>query len=325
MTDPTEALTREDAYIEIMLLMAFADGTLQEEEATLLANTVAHRDEFGNLSEQELADAVSRALDRLQGAPSRERLLALRQHLPSEEDRFKATVFAYSILVADGVVAPGETRCLLEIQEAFGLALSAHQAARPARQRRAEVTRARLLQAGLRLFEAEGFHATSSKKIAREAGVAIGSFYNYFQDKKALFLELFQERALAQQQRALEEAGALNVESDPRRLCRLLVSLVETLLAEAEEFHREKLVLRSSESEVRALFEEETARLADLVAAALAAHREQLRVEDPSGAARVVVTVLEETLSRYRLGGALSAEDPRLTELADLVHRYLFR
>ena len=50
-------------------------------------------------------------------------------------------------------------------------------------QKRSEQTRARILEAGKRLFMRDGYHSTSRKKIAAEAGVAIGSFYSYFDDQ----------------------------------------------------------------------------------------------------------------------------------------------
>lgn len=49
------------------------------------------------------------------------------------------------------------------------------------------------MDAGLRLFSEKGYYNINSKDIAKEAGVAIGSFYAYFTDKKVLFIELFKE------------------------------------------------------------------------------------------------------------------------------------
>jgi len=322
------SIRHEEAYIEVMLLMAMADGELQEEEATQLAFTVANRPEFGSLSERQLADAVSRATERIQQAPARQRLAELARALPTEQERFKATAFAYSILVADGIVAPGETRCLLDIQQAFGLAVplpgDEALALRPARERRAELTRQRLLQAGRRLMAAEGFHATSSKKIAREAGVAIGSFYNYFQNKKELFLELFRDLNQRLRTRAIARTAELRLEADPHALCRGLVQMMITLLEEAQELHREKVVLRYQDADVRQLFDDETRTFAELVASTLDPHAERLRVADPETAAHILVTLLEETLSRLRLAGPLPADHPALEELTALAHRYLF-
>lgn len=44
-----------------------------------------------------------------------------------------------------------------------------------------------LLFAALRCFAAKGFDATTMRDIAREAGVAVGTIYLYFEDKRAVF------------------------------------------------------------------------------------------------------------------------------------------
>lgn len=58
----------------------------------------------------------------------------------------------------------------------------------PARSR--EDTRRRLVDAGTALFASEGLHGVTSARIARRAGVATGTFYLHFKDKRALFQEI---------------------------------------------------------------------------------------------------------------------------------------
>jgi AcrR family transcriptional regulator len=64
-------------------------------------------------------------------------------------------------------------------------------------------TRARLLEAGRRLFGAEGFAATTTRRIAEEAGVGAGTLFNYFPTKEALGLAI-----LGQAARAAEDESA---------------------------------------------------------------------------------------------------------------------
>ncbi len=61
-------------------------------------------------------------------------------------------------------------------------------------QTRAVRTREALLAAGAREFSARGYAATTTKSIADRAGVATGSFYQYFADKDALLRELAETR-----------------------------------------------------------------------------------------------------------------------------------
>lgn len=50
-----------------------------------------------------------------------------------------------------------------------------------------------LMRAGRALFEKYGFKRTSVAQITREAGMATGTFYNYFTSKDELFMDIFLE------------------------------------------------------------------------------------------------------------------------------------
>src|SRR5204862_7280072 len=48
--------------------------------------------------------------------------------------------------------------------------------------------RNQILDAATKVFAEKGFHSTTIKDIAREAGIADGTIYNYFENKTALML-----------------------------------------------------------------------------------------------------------------------------------------
>jgi len=52
--------------------------------------------------------------------------------------------------------------------------------------------RARIVRAALELFEAQGFQETTTKAIARRAGVAEGTIFNYFATKEDIALHFFE-------------------------------------------------------------------------------------------------------------------------------------
>ena len=54
--------------------------------------------------------------------------------------------------------------------------------------------RRQILDAAVRVFARQGFHATRVSDIADEAGVAYGLVYHYFPSKEAVLNELFAER-----------------------------------------------------------------------------------------------------------------------------------
>lgn len=49
----------------------------------------------------------------------------------------------------------------------------------------------KILEAALKLFIEDGFHATPTSKIAKEAGVANGTLFHYFSTKELLISELY--------------------------------------------------------------------------------------------------------------------------------------
>ncbi|MGH0035133.1 MAG: TetR/AcrR family transcriptional regulator [Myxococcota bacterium] len=78
-------------------------------------------------------------------------------------------------------------------------------------------TRARLRASGLALFAERGLHGVTTHDIARGAGVAAGTFYLHFRDKRQLFREIAGE-AVAELRERLERA--LESHDDPERRVR---------------------------------------------------------------------------------------------------------
>lgn len=62
-----------------------------------------------------------------------------------------------------------------------------------------EANRERIVHAALALFQSKGFEATTTKEIARTAGIAEGTVFNYFRTKDDIALHFFEmevERAI---------------------------------------------------------------------------------------------------------------------------------
>lgn len=57
----------------------------------------------------------------------------------------------------------------------------------------ASKTRDRIVDASLRLFVSQGIAGTTTRDIAKEAGIAEGTIYRHFESKEALAAEIFME------------------------------------------------------------------------------------------------------------------------------------
>lgn len=62
-------------------------------------------------------------------------------------------------------------------------------------QQRTIESRKKLLGAAYHLFFEKGYYNTNTKEIARLAGLSIGNFYNYYQDKGEIYCALLKEYA----------------------------------------------------------------------------------------------------------------------------------
>lgn len=91
--------------------------------------------------------------------------------------------------------------------------------------KQAELTRERLLRAGLELFTAQGYREATTGDIARHAGVAEGALYRHFPGKQALLNEVYRGAAAWAAQRVRDaDAAATTL---PEKLAHLAASLVQ--------------------------------------------------------------------------------------------------
>lgn len=59
--------------------------------------------------------------------------------------------------------------------------------------KKSEQTRRRILHAALRLFQKQGFDETTMRDVAKEAGVALGAAYYYFDSKNAIVMAFYEQ------------------------------------------------------------------------------------------------------------------------------------
>jgi uncharacterized tellurite resistance protein B-like protein len=113
LTDP-----QIDALIELMLLAASADGTLDESEIAQLRRSLLEVDELW-LSNIDLEKRLAIAKNHLDGHRREERLAALKVTLPDAAQRTLALELAVKVMLADGVIRITERELLLEAAEAL--------------------------------------------------------------------------------------------------------------------------------------------------------------------------------------------------------------
>jgi AcrR family transcriptional regulator len=194
-----------------------------------------------------------------------------------------------------------------------------------ASQERSRATVDALIEATRRLLVRDGFDKASTNRIAQEAGVSVGSLYQYYPGKEALVAAVIDRhnRDLMQVVRvALTEVAALPIEKAMRRLVTVAIDAhridprLHHVLAEQ--------IPRTGRLEKVATFNRE---YHALVKDYLASHRDELRAVDLDLAAFVCVTSIEALTHTAVLHRPDVLSDEAVGTLVDeaarLVIRYL--
>src|ERR1700678_984367 len=105
---------------------------------------------------------------------------------------------------------------------------------RQPKQRRARAAAEAVLDAVVRILKREGVDAVTTNHIARVAGVSIGSVYQYFPDKRAIFIALH-KRHLEEIDRMVETKLMEHAASSLHALFRAMVeAMIDTHAGDPE-------------------------------------------------------------------------------------------
>jgi TetR/AcrR family transcriptional regulator, transcriptional repressor for nem operon len=143
-------------------------------------------------------------------------------------------------------------------------------ARRPQRRSRdPEASRRALIDAAAQLFNSVGYHGTDTNRIAIAAGYTPGTFYTHFEDKRAIFLEVYRHWVDAE----IDAVTAVLQSNEPARRVRLARVVLEhhrkwktfraslrALYATDEVVHAARLDQRRRQIEIAIAQKEKTGR-----------------------------------------------------------------
>lgn len=123
-------------------------------------------------------------------------------------------------------------------------------------QQRTIESRKKLLDAAYRLFIEKGYYNTNTKEIARYAGISIGNFYNYYQDKCEIYCALL-EIYTTDSCKAMEELLGKLAELEGRCAYQdFLSSNIRQLLdraADTKKFFEDSIVIAKESTRVQSI------------------------------------------------------------------------
>jgi len=194
-------------------------------------------------------------------------------------------------------------------------------------QARSRRTYEALVSAADALFEERGYDRTGSPDIAARAGVSVGTFYRYFDDKKTIYLEVMDRRLTHAQLEILDEvtpARLLGARS--KQAIEFAIQKAVTHVEVNRHLYSLLLEMSLRDDDVLALrrkFETNTrSRLATVIEAVGAPHA----FCDAESAAFLIQNLVLETAVALTIRNDCPAvgRDSCLQALAAFVHRGLF-
>jgi AcrR family transcriptional regulator len=200
-------------------------------------------------------------------------------------------------------------------------------ALRTPQQARSRRTRREILVAAVACFETRGYDETTTAAIARKGGIAVGTLYGYFRDKRAILLELLDGTTKAIGDYVVQNLDpALWRNADPRDSVRKLIDALFHTRTFNPGMQRILWERYFKDSEFRKAVQaiEQRVRLAmvDLFEALQADGR--VRIVNAATAAFLIYASIEWTASRLMLESTGTDIDAAVEAASDMVSRFLF-
>ncbi|HPI93615.1 MAG TPA: TetR/AcrR family transcriptional regulator [Deltaproteobacteria bacterium] len=189
------------------------------------------------------------------------------------------------------------------------------------KQNRSRERKQRIMDTALALFAQKGMKGTSSNEIAGNAGVSIGTFYSYFENKKSLFLEILEEH--------LDNfvTGIYTLQRDDsitmRENIRGHIVKAFAVFDLHTSFHKEALVMKFTDPDVRRLFEEVEKKQLVIISTLLEYYRTGSTPRDLEAMAKVIHSAVENVAHYVKFLESPFEKERLIEELTEMICRYV--
>lgn len=193
-------------------------------------------------------------------------------------------------------------------------------------------TKNSIIAAARELFEEKGYHGTNSKEIAGRAGLAVGTFYSYFDGKKPVFIEVIRlyyreiSEAVLSEEAMNQILEPVKQKMDLKKMVRELIRAMYRAHTISPDLHREITAMIYSDSEIEKVASEEEEKTIGLVMTLLEMIPENsLRVKNIDAAVEAVFLSSEAVIHRLKMFNNKENHEELLEELEDMIYLYLFK
>jgi len=189
------------------------------------------------------------------------------------------------------------------------------------RQKRSMERKVRIMEAARELFGRKGVGGTSSNEIAREAGVSIGTFYSYFENKRTLFLQILEEhlQTFISDIYPLKADETIPMKDDIKNHIQKAFRVFDR----HPSFHREALVLKFTDAEVKALFDEVECAQLLIISELVKPYCRKKNPEDLQEVSKVMHSAVENIAHAVKFLDSPLDTEKLVDELAEMLSHYV--
>ncbi len=191
-------------------------------------------------------------------------------------------------------------------------------------QERSRATVSAILEAAAQVLKRQGYAKTTTNAIAQRAGVSIGSVYEYFPDKNAIFAALKEKLHRDQFEKVTQRLTIDSAAPPQSAVRRLLQARIEAALEQPDVVAiLNKEVPASVFASTR---EDDFVTFSALMAAFAERYEKQIRIKNLDTAIPLGIQMVDLTINHMAAHRTAELEDPAfLDELADMMCRYILK
>jgi len=195
---------------------------------------------------------------------------------------------------------------------------------REPKQKRAIEKKESLINAAFQLFNEKGFYNTNSKEIAKKAGVSTGLFYNYFNDKSNIFLEILtriSEKKYIELEKILEK---LSKENDKRQVLKSFFIENIKLLSELAFIYKNIETIKKEYEEIGKFNDKNKQRVKNLMMNFFNKINNKENIKNLDIKCEIILTTID---ANYILISKLENKDDKvkfIDEMVCLIYDYMF-
>lgn len=191
-------------------------------------------------------------------------------------------------------------------------------------QQRTIESREKINRAAYQLFSEKGYYNTNTKEIAKLAGVSVGNFYNYYQDKGDVYLELTTQYMNGSTEAVSQLAEIMLTAEDPKQMFRAYVYAQMERAGGMGRFFTDAVFLARDDEKLRKVYDDGTVKTMQILEHMFKEMKGVRKRASHQVMARMIYNVVNELTIDIMSTKGTPIYEEYLDQLISLVLEYLY-